>query len=204
MGYLFARPGRRPIRLRHVRSRAIPSRTGDCRQKKRYTDLMSLSANREKTPREIAWDLAFTSRMNAIYYERLIAKLERRDFWLRIGAALLSSGGILVAVELAPHWVAIAVGMLAAVLTVFSQIFDDHGNIKRAAVMLPRYVRHLHRFETLYLEHNETLTLQILESALQDFHDTEALEAEKIRTADKKLLHEADRAARQELGALAA
>lgn len=141
--------------------------------------------------RDRLWQERNKARMNVLYYEHKIARLERIDFWLRIVSALCASAGVAIAVRYAAQhqhadWLPIAVGALAGVIGVVSSISNFGERIKTAATILPRYVEHWHALDACLRRPNATA--EDMERCISQMNKTEVLEAEKIRTSDRKLL----------------
>jgi len=140
------------------------------------------------------------ARMNAVYYERLIARSETWDRWLRVVAAILSSAGVIAAIS----WIdnkglAIGVGVAAACLNAVSLVWSFAERGRAAATMLPQYIEHWHRLRDLY-EAGDDVDEGELKKALAALDQSAVLEAEKIRTSKPGLLKKAQATVIKEMG----
>lgn len=125
--------------------------------------------------------------MNVRYYQRLIRRYEAIDTSLRVTAALLASAGVITAVKAMESTnVAIAVGLVSAFVGVSAQVFGLPDRIRTAASILPRYVSHAHTLERLWADQSEDA--EAINDAVDAMHQTEMVEAEKMRDPDDKLL----------------
>jgi len=159
-----------------------------------------LSGDRSKTPREVAWEAALTSRINVVYYQRLIRKLERCDLATRIVAALAASGAVVGFLKPWPD-ANTALAAVAAVFAVIGPLLRYPEQIKTSALMLSRHNADYQRLERLLEKHpNLDEYNNDLEQVMSQWYETEAMEAEKVRTPDDKLLSKCDADVRKELG----
>lgn len=152
------------------------------------------------TPRERAWHATLKARMNAIYYERLIADCERLDRWLRLGSILLSSGGVVAALKWADSQaLAMALGIVAALLSGVTLVWNFAERARVAASLLPRYVEHYQNLRDLYCQ-GDDVDVAKLDAALSELDKTAVVEAEKVRTTDRKLVEAAEAVVMKEIG----
>lgn len=146
-----------------------------------------LSWANAETPRERAYHAACCARMNVVYYQRLIKRLEHTDRWLRVISTLLSSAGVAGALKFAgPTW-AIVAGAAGAIASATTLVWGFADKGRSAAAMLPRYVEHFHEFQKLFRDMDESK----LKKELEAFAQTEMTEAEKVKDLNEKLLKQA-------------
>lgn len=161
-----------------------------------------LSVDGQKTPRDRLWDAAYVARLNVEYYQRSLRRLEGWDIALRLGSALLSSAGIVVAVKFIDNQgVTIVVGIVAAVIVTATQVFGLQERIKVAASLLPQYVAHKQRLELLWDKSADNVDEGQLDEAIEAMHETERVEAEKLRSPNEKTRSAAREATNRAIGA---
>jgi hypothetical protein len=147
---------------------------------------------------ELAWRAHLKSRLNAIYYRLLIARLERTDKAVRLVSAFLASGGVTAALKWgSSQSLAIGVGVVAAFVTVWGMVSGYGEQIKLAAALLPQYVERGAKFRSLWLAQAQ---LSDIEKAMAALDRVEQLEAEKVRSVDRVLLERARQILMKEIG----
>lgn len=152
------------------------------------------------SPYEQAWYAALTARMNVIYYQRTVAFYEVWDRRLRVTALVLSSAGVVAALKLCSANWAIAVGVLSAVISAVTLVWQFPERARVAAALLPQYEGHYLALRKLYLQ-GDGIDEKALTDALDAFEKTSVLEAEKVKDVNAGLLEEAQKLVFKEIGA---
>jgi hypothetical protein len=152
-------------------------------------------------PFELASQAMLKARMNCIYYEREIARVQKWDRWLRFLAALLASGGVAIAVKWFADatWLPVVAGVVSACLSAASLVFALPERAKAAAALLPQYLDVFHRLRTIVRD-ADNIDQDVLHAALKSLDDIAVVEAKEIRTNDRKLLAEARKLVLEEAG----
>lgn len=152
------------------------------------------------TRRERAWTGMIKARMNVIYYDRLVARSERADKVLRLTSALIASGGVAGALKwLDSPGLAIALGIVSAVIGAAGMILGIADRSRAASAILPRYVEHYNRLAWLF-ERPEVSTVEDVDQAIRAMDESAVIEAEKLKTSDPILLKVAYNMAMAERG----
>lgn len=162
--------------------------------------MLHASSPPPSTPRELAWHGALTARMNAIYYQRILARTQRLDSLLRFASILLASGGVYSALQFVKlPWLTALLGLLAATASGLTIALRLPDRARAAGALLPMYVRGYQRLRNLYLEGADDR--EAVNAALADLDQAEIAETEKAPVADTKALDEAQAAVLKEIGA---
>lgn len=130
-----------------------------------------------------------TARMNVIYYQRYVARLETRDRWLRVTAAVLAtSGGLVAALKaLGPVWV-LGAGVVSTVCSSVTLVWHYPERARVAAALAPQYVNHFQSLERLFNRREPPLTEKEVDKCLGALEKTTVFEAEKVHDFNDALL----------------
>lgn len=148
-------------------------------------------------PRTRAWNHALTSKMNAIYYQRRIARWKLCDIVIKVLAAIAASATINsflrdnpVVSGHGPNAAAI-LGVVSASLMIFSIVLQIPDRVRAFGVLLSEYTSHAQVFERLYLaahKEDEATFEPRLDEAMLKYDETGQRESKDDPTPSKRLL----------------
>src|SRR5580704_728486 len=150
-----------------------------------------------KEPRTRAWDYAVSSGIHVRYYQGRIAKLKRKDDFIRVVAAIAASGTVgsllkdLSVFGITGHAISLSLALSSAVLMTVSATLKIPDRLRGFSVLLAEYTEHKHRFDKLYFKAHQEASVELeakLDKAIDGFNQTEGREAKDDPIPDRKLL----------------
>lgn len=159
-----------------------------------------LSVSHVKTCREVAWEFALTSQLNVDYYQQQVGRLKRYDTLTKLVAGLAASAIVVAFLGTVSGGtrLAVAFGVLAAVLSVVGLALKVTDKALSFGVLLNEYTAHLHVFEGLY---QFGCTDDSVKAALESFAKTELREAQDHPKPGRRLLEKSRKRVLRRIGA---
>jgi hypothetical protein len=151
------------------------------------------------------YDLQCVSRMNAIYYERRLSRLQTHSFWMEVVTAATASGSGLAALTLFAtvpgRWAWQALALVAAVIAVVRPIYAPGKKIETFTRQHQGYHANFFALKKLAFDIRQggRVTLEHRKRYDTDFDRHVQLSTEDEAAPDMKLLEEARRGAEREL-----